>query len=50
MMKERTIRTVVIGSGCAGLNASDWLAALGETDVAIVTENLLSGTSRSSMS
>ena len=46
MMKERTIRTVVIGSGCAGLNASDWLAALGETDVAIVTENLLSGTSR----
>lgn len=45
-MKERTIRTVVIGSGCAGLNTADWLAALGETDVAIVTENLLSGTSR----
>lgn len=45
-MKERTIRTIVIGSGCAGLNAVDWLAALGETDLALVTENMNSGTSR----
>ena len=45
-MKERMIRTVVVGSGCAGLNAADTLAALGERDVAVVTENLLSGTSR----
>ena len=45
-MKERTIRTVVIGSGCAGLNAADTLSALGERDLALVTENLLSGTSR----
>ena len=45
-MKERTIRTVVIGSGCAGLNAADTLSALGEHDLALVTENLLSGTSR----
>ena len=29
-MQERTVRTVVIGSGCAGLNAADTLAALGE--------------------
>lgn len=45
-MMERNIRTVVIGSGCAGLNAADWLSALGETDVVLVTENMLSGTSR----
>ena len=45
-MKERVIRTVVIGSGCAGLNAADWLAQLGEKDMALVTENMTSGTSR----
>lgn len=45
-MKELTTRTAVIGSGCAGLNAADWLAALGEGDFVLVTENRLSGTSR----
>ena len=45
-MKEITIRTAVIGSGCAGLNAADWLAMLGETDFALVTEGMNSGTSR----
>ena len=45
-MKERAFKTVVIGSGCAGLNAADWLAALDETDVALLTENMQSGTSR----
>ncbi|MGN0777826.1 MAG: FAD-binding protein [Aristaeellaceae bacterium] len=45
-MKERTVRTVIIGSGCAGLNAADTLAALGERDFVLVTENLLSGASR----
>ena len=45
-MKERTVRTVVIGSGCAGLNAADTLSALGEKDFVLVTENMLSGTSR----
>ena len=45
-MKERAFKTVVIGSGCAGLNAADWLAALGETYVALLTENMQSGTSR----
>ena len=28
-MREITCATVVVGSGCAGLNAADWLAALG---------------------
>lgn len=46
MMKEIATRTVVVGSGCAGLNAADWLAALGEKDFILVTENMLSGTSR----
>ena len=45
-MKERTIRTLVVGSGCAGYNAADCLAALGETELALVTEDVLSGTSR----
>ena len=45
-MKERIIRTVVIGSGCAGLNAADTLSALGERDLALLTDNLLGGTSR----
>jgi succinate dehydrogenase/fumarate reductase flavoprotein subunit len=45
-MKELVTRTAVIGSGCAGLNAADWLASLGERDFVLVTENRLSGTSR----
>lgn len=45
-MKERTIRTVVVGSGCAGYNAADCLAALGEADLALVTEDVMAGTSR----
>ncbi|MEG0767626.1 MAG: FAD-binding protein, partial [Clostridia bacterium] len=40
------LRTVVIGSGCAGLNAADWLYDLGETDIALLTEGLRMGTSR----
>ena len=28
-MREITCLTAVVGSGCAGLNAADWLAALG---------------------
>ena len=39
-------RTVVVGSGCAGLNAADWLAALGETEVLLVTDGMNRGTSR----
>ncbi|MDO5377515.1 MAG: FAD-binding protein [Clostridia bacterium] len=44
-MKEIVTRTAVVGSGCAGLNAADWLASLGE-DCLLITENMLSGTSR----
>ena len=39
-------RTVVIGSGCAGLNAAHWLAQLGETSICIVTDGMNRGTSR----
>ncbi len=37
---------VVIGSGCAGFNAADWLYDLGRTDIAILTEGVQMGTSR----
>ena len=36
----------VIGSGCAGLNAADWLHTLGRRKIAIVTEGVAMGTSR----
>ncbi len=39
-------RTVVIGYGCAGLNAAHWLRSLGETDLCIVTDGMDRGTSR----
>ncbi len=39
-------RTVVVGSGCAGLNGADTLAALGEKDLLLVTEDMNAGTSR----
>ncbi len=45
-MREMAKRTVIVGSGCAGFNAADWLAAQGETDVLLVTEKLTYGTSR----
>lgn len=41
-----TLDALVIGSGCAGYNAADWLYDLGVTDVAIVTEDKNCGTSR----
>lgn len=44
-MREITAGTAVVGSGCAGLNAADWLAALGQ-DVLLVTEGMRCGTSR----
>lgn len=37
---------VIIGSGAAGYSAADWLHKYGITDIAVVTENRLSGTSR----
>lgn len=37
---------LVIGSGCAGLNAADWLFDFGRRDIAILTEGMNRGTSR----
>lgn len=45
-MKELRFRTVVVGSGCAGFNAVDWLLMLGEESCALVTEDVNAGTSR----
>lgn len=45
-MKVHEIDTVVVGSGCAALNAADWLWQLGKRDMVIVTEGLFKGTSR----
>ncbi len=41
-----TYRTVIIGSGCAGLNAAHWLKTLGEDSLCIVTDGMGRGTSR----
>lgn len=41
-----TLGTIVIGSGCAGFNAVDWLYDLGYLDIALVTEGINMGTSR----
>ncbi len=41
-----TLNTLVIGSGCAGFNAADWLYDLKVRDIAIVTEDINCGTSR----
>lgn len=38
--------TLVIGSGCAGLNAVDWLYSFGRTDTALLTEGINMGASR----
>ena len=45
-MREIVARTVVVGSGCAGLNAADTLAGLGEESLLLVTEDMNAGTSR----
>ena len=37
---------LVVGSGCAGFNAADWLYTLGRRDIAIVTEGVNLGVSR----
>lgn len=38
--------TVVVGSGCAGFNAADWLFTLGRKNIAIITEGVRMGASR----
>ncbi|MDR2656833.1 MAG: FAD-binding protein [Oscillospiraceae bacterium] len=45
-MRISQAQTVVIGSGCAGLNAADWLLDLGLPGVMLVTESMNAGTSR----
>lgn len=45
-MVEKTYKTVVVGSGAAGLNAADCLYDFGERDFVLITESLLYGTSR----
>jgi succinate dehydrogenase/fumarate reductase flavoprotein subunit len=41
-----TLNTVIVGSGAAGYCAADRLHAYGQTDCAIVTEDVMTGTSR----
>jgi len=41
-----TLDTLVIGTGCAGYNAADWLYDLGRRDIAILTDGRNNGTSR----
>ncbi len=45
-MKIHQIDTVVVGSGCAALNAADWLWHLGKRDMIMVTDGFMKGTSR----
>ncbi|PJJ28898.1 FAD-dependent oxidoreductase [Lacrimispora celerecrescens] len=40
------MNTVIVGSGAAGFNAADQLWALGQKDIAIVTDHVGAGTSR----
>ena len=41
-----TYRTIVIGTGCAGYGAADCLYDKGITDIAILSDNRVAGTSR----
>ena len=38
--------TAVVGSGCAGFSAADWLWSLGRRNIALLTEGVNMGTSR----
>ncbi len=43
---SKIYKCLIIGSGAAAYSAADWLYREGITDIAVVTENRLSGTSR----
>ena len=43
---RKIYKALVIGSGAAAYGAADWLYRYGVTDIAVVTESRLSGTSR----
>ena len=45
-MRKYEFDAVVIGTGCAGYNAADWLYDLGVKNIAIITESVNAGTSR----
>ncbi len=45
-IKVHTFNTIVVGTGAAGFNAANRLYEEGQKDIAIVTENVLTGTSR----
>lgn len=45
-MKNFEFEAVIIGTGCAGYNAADWLFDLGVKNIAIITEGIRCGTSR----
>jgi len=45
-IKLHSLNTVIVGSGVAGLNAANHLYALGQHNIAIVTEGMYMGTSR----
>lgn len=41
-----SLNTLIVGTGASGFNAADRLVSYGQDDIAIVTENINSGTSR----
>lgn len=41
-----SVDTLIIGTGCAGYNAADWLYDLGRRDIAVISEGVQMGTSR----
>ena len=45
-MRQMNFDTIVVGSGCAGLNAIDTLSLHGRKNIALVTEGFYKGTSR----
>lgn len=45
-MSVYTVNTVIVGSGAAGLNSALRLTDYGQKDIALVTENIMLGTSR----
>lgn len=46
MLMKKIYDAIIIGSGAAGYSAADWLFKENVTNVAVVTENRFSGTSR----
>jgi len=45
-IKKYSYDTLVVGSGCAGYNAIDWLWDLGRRNICMITEGIHKGTSR----